>query len=77
VECLLEAKKFPKTLTKITDRSVAAALAQLMIKKEYFHRSEKIEGKKGNLMVGFTLPFSFDNVNVMNPLLVVLTKEFF
>lgn len=49
VECLLESKKWPKTLPKITDRSVAAAVAQLMIKAQYFHRSEKAE-KKGNLV---------------------------
>ena len=47
VECILEAKKWPKTIPKITDKSVAIAVAQLLIKKEYFHRSEKIEGKKG------------------------------
>lgn len=50
VECLIEAKKWPKTLPKITDRSVAAGVAQLMIKAQYFHRSEKVDGKKGNLV---------------------------
>eukprot|EP01041_Mallomonas_annulata_P009816 gene9816-20416_t len=50
VECILEAKKWPKSLPKITDRNDASTVAQLLIKSSYFHRSEKVEGKKGNLM---------------------------
>lgn len=50
VECIMDAKKWPKKIPKITDKAVAVAVAQTLIKKEYFHRSEKVEGKKGHLM---------------------------
>lgn len=50
VELLLEGKKMPKSLPKITDRAIAVMVAQKLIKSEYFHRSEKVDGKKGYLV---------------------------
>jgi len=50
IECILAAKKWPKSLPKITERTVAVSVAQLLVKGEYFHRSEKVEGKKGYLV---------------------------
>mmetsp|Transcript_26955 Transcript_26955/g.27194 ORF Transcript_26955/g.27194 Transcript_26955/m.27194 type:complete len:361 (-) Transcript_26955:119-1201(-) len=50
VECILEAKKWPKALPKITDKGQAISVIQLLIKAQYFHRSEKVEGKKGVLV---------------------------
>ena len=48
---MLEGKKWPKSLSKITDKEVAAEIANLLIKAQFFHRSEKVEGKKNYLKV--------------------------
>jgi hypothetical protein len=49
----LEAKQWPKNLPKIEDKGVAMTVASLLLKNTYFHRSEKIEDKKGHLKVIF------------------------
>jgi hypothetical protein len=51
VEAILEAKKWPKSLPVITDKSVAREAATALIQGSFFHRSEKVEDKKGYLMV--------------------------
>jgi hypothetical protein len=52
VECLLEGKKsWPKSLPKITDHDMAVEVASLLLLGQMFHRSEKVEGKKGYLVV--------------------------
>ena len=51
IECILEGKKWPKSLAKIEDASVAVAVAQELIRRQYFHRSEKVKDKKGYLQV--------------------------
>lgn len=57
LECLLETdeskplSKWPKTLPKIRDIDVAINVAQLLIQNDYFHRSEKVPGKRKYLMV--------------------------
>ena len=58
IECILAAKKWPKNLPKITERSVAVSVAQLLVKAEYFHRSEKVEAKKGYLVVSINYIYS-------------------
>jgi hypothetical protein len=49
----MEAKKWPKSIPKITDRGIAIIVANMMIQKAFFHRSEKVDGKKGVLKVGY------------------------
>jgi hypothetical protein len=51
VECVLEAKKWPKSIPVITDKGVARLVAGLLIQSSFFHRSEKVEDKKGYLKV--------------------------
>lgn len=51
VECILEAKKWPKSIPKISDSGIAIAVANLLVQSKFFHRSEKVEGKKGVLKV--------------------------
>ena len=47
VECILEGKKWPKSIPKITDKAIAIIIANLLIQSSFVHRSEKVEGKKG------------------------------
>jgi len=51
VECLLEAKKWPKSIPQITDKGVARLVAGELIQASFFHRSDKVEDKKGHLQV--------------------------
>jgi uncharacterized membrane protein len=51
IESLLEAKKWPKSIPKITDKGTAQLVAGALIKNAFFHRSEKVEDKKGFLKV--------------------------
>jgi len=51
IECLLEAKKWPKSIPQITDKGVARLVAQELIQASFFHRSDKVEDKKGYLQV--------------------------
>mmetsp|Transcript_90822 Transcript_90822/g.256526 ORF Transcript_90822/g.256526 Transcript_90822/m.256526 type:complete len:338 (+) Transcript_90822:83-1096(+) len=51
VECVLEGKKWPKSLPKITDKGVARLVAGLLVQGNFFHRSEKIPDKKGYLKI--------------------------
>lgn len=53
VECILEGKKWPKSLVKIEDKATAIQVANLLINSGFFHRSEKVDGKKGVLRVRF------------------------
>lgn len=50
VDSIVEAKKWPKSLPKITDREVAVAVGNLLLESQFFHQSEKQE-KKGYLKV--------------------------
>lgn len=51
IECVLEPKKWPKSIPAITDKGVAVIVANLLIQNSFFHRSEKVDGKKGVLKV--------------------------
>lgn len=51
VESILEAKKWPKSIPAITNRDVAIAVGNLLCASQFFHRSEKIEGKKSVLAI--------------------------
>ena len=51
MECLLENKGWPKQLPPIADSPTALLVAQELIKKEFFHRSEKVKDKKGVLQL--------------------------
>ena len=51
VEKVLEGKKWPRSLPKITDKAVAIAVAEVLVKHHFFHRSEKVDGKKGYLRI--------------------------
>ena len=52
VEAILEPKgKWPKSLPRITDKGIVLAVANELVKNSFFHRSEKIPGKKGYLQV--------------------------
>jgi hypothetical protein len=51
VECILEGKRWPKSIPKITDSGIAHVVAGALIQNSFFHRSEKVEGKKGYLKV--------------------------
>jgi hypothetical protein len=55
IESLLEGKKWPKSIPKITDKGTACLVATALIQKAFFHRSEKVEEKKGFLKVTFTV----------------------
>jgi hypothetical protein len=51
IESLLEATKWPKSIPKITDKGTAHLVAGALVQNAFFHRSEKVEGKKGFLKV--------------------------
>ncbi len=51
VECILEAKKWPKSIPAITEEEVAIKVADILVHAGYFHRSEKMKDKKGYLQV--------------------------
>lgn len=51
VEKILEAKKWPRSLPKVTDKAIAIAVAELLVKHNFFHRSEKVDGKKGYMKI--------------------------
>ena len=53
IECVLEGKKWPKSIPKITDKAVAIIVSNLLIQSSFIHRSEKVDGKKGVLKVSF------------------------
>ena len=44
-------KTWPKELPKIEDKTVAAAVASLLLRKSFYHRSEKDDNSKGVLTV--------------------------
>ena len=50
VECILLNKFWPKSLPAIDDHSTALHVAQELLTKDYFHRSEKVKEKKGVLL---------------------------
>jgi hypothetical protein len=47
----MEGNKWPKNLPKIEDKQVALQLAATLLRKGFFHRSEKDDDKKGHLVV--------------------------
>ena len=51
IESLLESKKWPKSIPKITDIGTAQLVAGALVQSAFFHRSEKVDGKKGFLKV--------------------------
>jgi len=52
IETLLNpSKNWPKELPKITDKTVANQVASLLLRKAFYHRSEKEEGGKGVLTI--------------------------
>lgn len=60
IEVLLDpkSKKWPPSIPRITDKGIAMEIASLLVTKQFFHRSDKVDGKKGYLKVGFYI-FSF------------------
>jgi hypothetical protein len=48
---VLEGKKWPKSLPKIADKETAILVASTLVENSFFHRSEKVEEKKGYLKV--------------------------
>jgi hypothetical protein len=52
IEAVIEGKKWPKSLPKVTDPNVAVQIAELLLQAHYFHHSEKVKEKKGYLKVG-------------------------
>ena len=43
-----KAKKWPKSIPKITDKAVAIGVGNALLNKNFFHRSDKAEVKKGS-----------------------------
>jgi hypothetical protein len=43
-----KSKKWPKSIPKITDKAVAIAVGNALLNKNFFHRSDKAEVKKGS-----------------------------
>jgi hypothetical protein len=58
IEAVIEGKKWPKSLPKVTDPNVATQIAELLLQAHYFHHSEKVKEKKGYLKVGILPTFS-------------------
>lgn len=55
IQCILDAKKWPKSIPKITEHDVAVQVAELLLQANFYHRSEKVEDKKGYLVVSFSV----------------------
>lgn len=52
LECIVTPNaKWPKSLPKVTDKAVARMMADALVSKSFFHRSEKVEDKKGYLQI--------------------------
>jgi translocation protein SEC62 len=53
IECILDEnnKKWPKFLPRISDREVAAKVANLLLVGQFYHRSEKVGEKKSYLKI--------------------------
>lgn len=51
VECILEGKKWPKSLPKVTDKKEAILIGELLIRSHIFHRSEKLAAEKKSVLV--------------------------
>lgn len=53
VEVILDAnnKKWPRSLPRITEAAVAVEVAELLLRAQFFHRSEKYGEKKGYLKI--------------------------
>jgi hypothetical protein len=51
IECILEAKKWPKSIPRITEEAIAIQVADILLRENFFHRSEKVKDKKGYLKV--------------------------
>lgn len=51
IEAILEAKKWPKSLPKVTDRGVALQIAAMLLQANFFHKSEKNKDRKGTLQI--------------------------
>jgi translocation protein SEC62 len=63
VECIIEGKKWPKYLPSIKDEDVAVAVADLLCAHQFFHRSEKVEVKKGVFLVRFFYVIMLSRLN--------------
>ncbi len=53
VECLLESKKWPKSLPKVEDKAIALAIGEYLLNATptLFHRCDKVNEQKGILRV--------------------------
>lgn len=51
IESLLEGKKWPKSIPKITDKGVARLVAEALIQSEFFVRSERVDAQKNHLKI--------------------------
>jgi len=51
IETIVEGKKWPKSLPVIKDKAVAMLVSNALLQGQFFHRSEKVDGKKGYLKV--------------------------
>ncbi len=62
IECILDQKnpKWPKSLPKVTEADIAMEIAELLLQANFYHRSEKVDEKKGYLRVSsVTTPHYF------------------
>lgn len=55
---IVDGKKWPKSIPKITDKEVALQVAELLLQSNFYHRSEKVEEKKGYLKVSSFVTFA-------------------
>jgi len=51
VECIQEAKKWPKSLPRLTEEEIIVQVADLLLQAGFFHRSEKVKEKRGYLKI--------------------------
>ena len=53
IEAIIEGKKWPKSIPVIKDKNLAIEVANALLQGQFFHQSEKVDGKKGYLKVNY------------------------
>lgn len=51
IECILEGKKWPKSLPRVEDEQTAILIGNALISAHFIHRSERVKEKKGYLTI--------------------------
>jgi hypothetical protein len=72
IECCQEAKKWPKSIPKLTSEAVMGLAAELLLQNNFFHRSEKVKEKKGYLKVSLIIASLSATAYVFPAFLLVL-----